>query len=694
MDPSFFGLSGHPFTKPAAPDSHCLADEHLALTTELRAGLKAPHGITLLIGDEGAGKSTFIRSFIGQLPDSFVVAYLPTAGPGLRHLLTEAVEQLGGTVVPGGGEQALIDVLRSLARARADHDRSTLVVIDDAHELPAKTIERLGKLFGSDPAEPSRLHVTLVGRPELLDRMNAANDRSILKHLVQVCRMDAIGPEDAFRYIADRVQKVGGIVDRLFTEDALRLIVQRANGNPARIDQICSAALERAADRGAAAVDTDAVDTACTGEATVESNSTNMVPSDTPEPPTYFFNEDDADADSAPATGPAASRDTLPASPPVMTSSAPAVTASANSRRRLAFWAIGAIAIVAAFAGMMTLPERTAVDTDGMPDADEPIVTAKADRRADKQQNASAASESKGDGTEQQSPIAVPKLVVRRNGEGGPQGARAAARKNAEEGRGSEGAVASGAAGASGAVSVPDAAAERPRFPAPPLGPAAAPSAVGVPPQAAPVPNQGIAGTTAPPGTAAPSAPASPPVQAASAPPTPAAAPIATPPPPAVVASPPPATPPSTPAAAVPAQQPAAKPTATDTAAAPKPGDAGLVAPTRANARPSAPVAAAAPKPAPTVVAKAAPPPATPSVAAASGPYTIQVGAFSSRANAEALVAKIRGTAPDGRIVASTADGKPVFRVVIGSFGSPAQAAPRSRELAKAGLSTFVRRAN
>jgi len=692
MDPSFFGLSGHPFTKPAAPDSHCLADEHLALTTELHAGLKAPHGITLLIGDEGAGKSTFIRSFVGQLPDSFVVAYLPTAGPGLRHLLTEAVEQLGGTVVPGGGEQALIDVLRSLARARADHDRSTLVVIDDAHELPAKTIERLGKLFGSDPAEPSRLHVTLVGRPELLDRMNAANDRSILKHLVQVCRMDGIGPEDAFRYIADRVQKVGGIVDRLFSEDALRLIVQRANGNPARIDQICSAALERAATRGAQAVDTDAVDTACTSEAPMGGTQGGVVQSDSPEAPTYFFNEDDAET--APTSAPATPRDTRPVSPSPISAAVP-VVAGATSRRRLAFWAAGAITVVAAFAGMMTLPERTAIDTDKTADGEAPIVTAKAERRADKQ-GAGTASESKGDGVEEPSAIAVPKLVVRRNGDGGALGTRAAGRKSGDPVRGAPAEVASAPAGASGLTSAPssEVASERPRFPAPPLGPAAAPSvAAATPqaPQAVPPPNQGTSVAAATPqGVATQTAPT--PEQTAPVPAATAATPSPTVPP-VTVSSP--GTTPSLPPAAAPAA-PAATPAPAGAITASKPGDAGLVAPTRATVRPSGPVvpAVAAPKPAPKVIAKAAPPPVAASVAPTAGAYTIQVGAFSSRANAEALVGKIRGNAPDGRIIASTTDGKPVFRVVIGSFGSPAEAALRSRELAKAGLSTFVRRAN
>ena len=692
MDPSFFGLSGHPFTKPAAPDSHCLADEHLALTTELHAGLKAPHGITLLIGDEGAGKTTFIRNFVAQLPDAFVVAYLPTAGPGLRHLLTEAVEQLGGTVVPGGGEQALIDVLRSLARARAEHDRATLVVIDDAHELPAKTIERLGKLFGTDPAEPSRLHVTLVGRPELLDRMNAANDRSILKHLVQVCRMDAIGPEDAFRYIADRIQKVGGIVDRLFTEDALRLVVQRANGNPARIDAICSAALERAAGRGAHSVDTDAVDTACGDAPVLGHPEVGNVTNDQPETPTYFFSEDAEDGAAAPTT---AAKAQVQASPPLAAAMPSVIVAGATSRRRLAFWAAGAIAVVAAFAGMMTLPDRTSIQAEKVP-AEGDVVVARADRRSEKNGGAAI------DNTEAQQPAAVPKLVMRKDGENPghprPGGRRAAEEKRAAESAAIPPSAAPPVAGASGdAKQMPAAvasesgatpgAADRPRFPAPQLGTAATGTGVTASAPAGAAVDAAKPAAQAP-GTAVPTPVPPPPAaqQLAQAP-----APSSPTPTPPVAAQPPVAAPAAVAAPKV-STTPAA-PTATTTSPArAKPTDAGLVAPTRAPVEPSAAPPVAPAKPAPGATASSAAAPVVSATTSAGGAYTIQIGAFSSRANAEALIAKVRGTVPDGKIIASTAAGKPVFRVVVGSFGSSAEAATRSRELAKAGLSTFVRR--
>lgn len=650
MDPNFFGLSGNPFNKSDTTDAPCLAEEHLALSAELSAGLKAPHGITLLIGEQGAGKTTFIRNFLSQLPESYVTAYLPTAGPGLRHLLTEIIEQLGGTVSPGGQEQALIDTVRALAKARAEHDRSTVVVIDDAHELPAKTIERLGKLFGSDAADPSRLHVTLVGRPELLDRMNAANDRSILKHLVQVCRMDAIGPEDAFRYIADRVQRVGGIVDRLFSEDALRLIVQRANGNPARIDQICAAALDRAEGRGVAVVDAAAVESIGSGAASKDSSGASVANED-PETPTYFFNEDDDDQRAAEGNA------SVPAAARALPREGATVVVPA-SRRRLAYWGAGAIAAVIAVAWAMTETELPFGGGQSPTDRESTVQTAAKEPPRTAEIDAKAATKPAADELG-----SVPKLVVKRAGKttaGGAADAPEAAK----------------APGGPAAETVAQAAAEpvveRPRFPAPALQPAveagakqpaelatkAAPGAEVTSPVSAPAPTEPAGAKATVPSAAPP---------AAEAPPTPS---------PVAVAAPTEKVAPAAPAmAATPAPPPQ-----------PKPAPA-AVQPTRPAAAPKPTVA----PPAPVRTATAPPSPSAAPVPAG-GRYTVQLGAFSSRVNAEALLAKARPAASDGRIVASSAAGKPVFRVVAGDWATQAEANAHAAALKKSGYTTFVRK--
>lgn len=264
MDPSIFGLDGHPFeTEFPRPDDTALFEAQAPLLAELRAGLKTPQGIAVLVGESGAGKSALVIGLAERLGDDTLLAYLPESGPGLRGILAEAIQQLstsGGTAVASGsGDKYITGAIRDLAKANAASGKNTLIIVDNAHELPAKTIERFARLFPQDPAQPSKLHLLLVGRPELLDRLNAAGDRSVLRYLVQVCRMDGIGPEDSFRYIAERIGRVGGTVEKLFSEEALGIIVQQAGGLPARINALCRSALENAAAGGARKVDAAAV---------------------------------------------------------------------------------------------------------------------------------------------------------------------------------------------------------------------------------------------------------------------------------------------------------------------------------------------------------------------------------------------------------------------------------------------------
>jgi type II secretory pathway predicted ATPase ExeA len=647
MNPSFFGLNGHPFRDDDSDVEPFFADAYESLTTELNAGLKAPHGITLLIGEEGAGKTTFIRSFAERQSDNCTVAYLPTTGPGLRHLLTEVVEQLGGSVAPGANEQVLLESLRGLAKARAEHDRTTLVIIDDAHELPSKTIERLGRLFGNDPAEPSKLHVTLVGRPELLDRMNAANDRSILKHLIQVCRMDAIGPEDAFRYIADRVQKVGGLVEQVFTEDALRLIVQRSNGIPAKIDAICTAAMSEAEDHGDSSVDAETVDRACEDVDGFPAEEAAAMKDDDSEPTSYFLGDDYQSEEPMATVSADAGRDTSSHPAPVFER----ITADSGSRKRLAVWALGFIGVVAAIAALLSGGGQDGtVDLAATDNPVDSLVIARNDAIS------GGLAES---GPLPTDPLSVPKLVVNREAKGAQGGAskakdRAAAKdkeKKAQGGGKREG------RGVSAGTAADAPAAARQRVTAPKFQPKApAP----VPPKT-PAPSQIQAAAESSASTQAAAVAKT--MQPAPKPKPTLAKPVATP------------TPKPAPAPVVAAPKAAPKPAA--------PASAKPIPPTR-------PAAAPAPKAAPSVAA------AKPAAAAVAGgkTYTVQIGAFSSRGNAETALAKLKKTYPDGRIMVTTAGGKTVFRVVSGTFPSVPAANARAGALKQGGFSTYVRAGN
>lgn len=320
MEPAIFGLDGHPFeTEYPRPDDTVLFEAQAALVAELRAGLKTPQGIIVLVGESGVGKSALMAGLVERLGDNTRCAYLPEAGPGLRGILAEALEQLSaanGQSAGKGNDTHLSGALRDAAKANAAKGKNTLVVIDGAHELPAKTIERFARVFPKDPAEPSKLHLVLVGRNDLLDRLNAAGDRSVLRYLVQVCRMDGIGPEDSFRYIAERINRAGGTVEKVFSQEVLGTIVREAAGLPLQINILCRAALENAARAGSRKVSADA-----------------LGPS--------------GDAGSGDNPGAPEAADSSQARPP-----------AAANRTRMGVWAAGLLALVIGFAAALSTGDK------------------------------------------------------------------------------------------------------------------------------------------------------------------------------------------------------------------------------------------------------------------------------------------------------------------------------------------------
>jgi len=121
---------------------------------------------------------------------------------------------------------------------------------------------------------------------------------------------------------------------------------------------------------------------------------------------------------------------------------------------------------------------------------------------------------------------------------------------------------------------------------------------------------------------------------------------------------------PAKPAAVEPKTAPKVEPHQTP---APKP------VPVQASATP-APVAAA-PKPAPAPVATPAPAPATATATATpGGPIAVQVGAFATRKEADALAKKLSGRGYAVYVMNPLDDGKHVYRVRVGNYTSADEA--------------------
>ena len=146
MYTQWFKLSCPPFRLRPEPELLFVEGEFGRTVQRLRALLDDGHGIVLLTGAAGSGKSTVLRALADQpdAPRSGARVWQPDLPP--PRLLDLLHEQLGLPVRQGKTADSLALLARHLASELAGK-RRVLVLVDDAHELPPPTLGQLLRLL-------------------------------------------------------------------------------------------------------------------------------------------------------------------------------------------------------------------------------------------------------------------------------------------------------------------------------------------------------------------------------------------------------------------------------------------------------------------------------------------------------------------------------------------------------------------
>lgn len=246
------GLSRDPFDRCPELDDACLPNTMASVLSELMSDLRTSHGVSIVTAEAGSGKSIMVAAFARRLAVTADVAVLEKPASSLPAIARAAFEQLDGDEARGADDPADRDWVVALQERIAEAavaERSTAIVIDEAHRLSPQTLEDLARMFGD--GRSSRLHLFLFGRPRLVERLNAASTHALDDHLLQVVELEPLGVRESVRYLERRLAICGGELLRLFDEAAVDEVVQRAGGCIARLEEIAVEALRRAGGRGA-----------------------------------------------------------------------------------------------------------------------------------------------------------------------------------------------------------------------------------------------------------------------------------------------------------------------------------------------------------------------------------------------------------------------------------------------------------
>jgi len=226
------GLHHSPFTP--NDEARAFLDErgsqHLNLAIHL---LESSHMFVIVLGETGMGKSTLARQLQLRLPDTILPCLINANNLTPQGLLRTMAGQLD---IPQDVDLSTQRLLLAEKTVSLRHqDCVPLIIVDDADLLGAATLDALIQIHTGSDQEFNRWELALFSSPGLVQRVAAL--LSTGKENIYEIQLKPYNESQTRDYLANRMKAAGYLSDDLpFTDRQFKLLFERSNGIPARIN--------------------------------------------------------------------------------------------------------------------------------------------------------------------------------------------------------------------------------------------------------------------------------------------------------------------------------------------------------------------------------------------------------------------------------------------------------------------------
>jgi general secretion pathway protein A len=244
---SFFGFKKTPFSD--SPDSKQVFAS--AAWNQVRTRLEflaQHHGVGLLTGEVGSGKSTSARAFAATLnANLYKILYVPfSAGSALDLLRQLALElNLQPAHLRGDLARQIADAVVRLNQNKKQHP---ILICDEAHLLPHSALEQLPLLLNFDMDSSRHLTLLLIGQPLLRRTLSLQMHEALRQRIGVHYHLEGLTREELDTYLTHQL-KVAGVSQPLFDDTVRQALYQATKGIPRKVNKLALTALRLAASR-------------------------------------------------------------------------------------------------------------------------------------------------------------------------------------------------------------------------------------------------------------------------------------------------------------------------------------------------------------------------------------------------------------------------------------------------------------
>jgi general secretion pathway protein A len=239
MYKAFFGFTKNPFNMSPDPSFLFRSTQHEEALANLIYGVQSRKGFIVLTGEVGTGKTTMLeclRDFLNAQQIAFASLF------NSRLTVEQFFELLAYDLDLRCNRLSKTEVLLSLNNMlleRANLARTTVLIVDEAHNLDWNVLEEIRLLGNLENRKGKLLQIVLAGQQELDRKLDAPEFRQLKQRISLRCALRGFDLRDTVAYVNSRMARAGLKGQTVISPQLMEELHYRSQGIPRVINAIC-----------------------------------------------------------------------------------------------------------------------------------------------------------------------------------------------------------------------------------------------------------------------------------------------------------------------------------------------------------------------------------------------------------------------------------------------------------------------
>src|SRR6266571_3878760 len=241
MYKEFYGFTTYPFSLTPDPQFLYLSKKHENCLHYLLYSLERGHGLIVLTGEIGTGKTLLLNILMKSLNEKTRRAHIVNTKLEFVDILKYISQEFGLESTEKSKIELLTNLKNFLLICEKINEKA-VIIIDGAQYLSVDVLEELRLLTNFETHEKKLLQIILVGQPQFEYILKLPQLTQLAQRIGFNCQLFPMNYYETKGYIEKRLA-VAGAMYPIFTSRAMKKIFAYSKGIPRVINLICDTAL-------------------------------------------------------------------------------------------------------------------------------------------------------------------------------------------------------------------------------------------------------------------------------------------------------------------------------------------------------------------------------------------------------------------------------------------------------------------